>query len=234
VVRGPAAVLAAYAAALAYFALAGSLPDLGDRDATAIVSGAVGMLALAACTFTLLPARDELPALVALAAGGLLLGGALTAAGSDAGANVAKVLFAASAGMLLASWLSLPQLVVMIPLFVAAIDVASVLTGPTSVLLREQSPALDYLSFSIPAWGGGNEQLGVADVIFLGFYAAAAWRHGLRRAATAVGLVLGLVSAVVAGVLTDRALPVLPALALGLLLPNLDRLGPLIRAGDEG
>jgi hypothetical protein len=56
----------------------------------------------------------------------------------------------------------------------------------------------------------------------------------LRRAATAVGLVLGLVSAVVAGVLTDRALPVLPALALGLLLPNLDRLGPLIRAGDEG
>ena len=233
-VRGPAAVLAAYAAALAYFALAGSLPDLGDSDATAIVSGAVGMLALAACTFTLLPARDELPALVALAAGGLLLGGALTAAGSDAGADVAKVLFAASAGMLLASWLSLPQLVVIIPVFVAAIDIASVLTGPTSVLLRQHSPALDYLSFSIPAWGGGNEQLGVADVIFLGFYAAAAWRHGLRRTATAAGLVLGLVSAVAAGVLTDRALPVLPALALGLLLPNLDRLGPLLRAGDDG
>ena len=75
------------------------------------------MLALAACTFTLLPARDELPALVALAAGGLLLGGALTAAGVDAGANVAKVLFAASAGMLLAAWLSLPQLVVVIPVF---------------------------------------------------------------------------------------------------------------------
>jgi hypothetical protein len=234
VVRGPAAVLAAYAAALAYFALAGSLPDLGDSDATAIVSGAVGMLALATCTFTLLPARDELPALVALAAGGLLLGGALTAAGSDAGADVAKVLFAASAGMLLASWLSLPQLVVIIPVFVAAIDVASVLTGPTSVLLREHSPALDYLSFSIPAWGGGSEQLGVSDVIFLGFYASAAWRHGLRRAATAAGLVLGLVAAVVAGVLTDRALPVLPALALGLLLPNLDRLGPLLRAEDEG
>jgi hypothetical protein len=235
VVRGPAAVLAAYAAALAYFALAGSLPDLGDRDATAIVSGAVGMLALAACTFTLLPARDELPALVALAAGGLLLGGALTAAGgADAGANVAKVLFAASAGMLLAAWLSLPQLVVVIPVFVAGIDIASVLTGPTSVLLREHSPALDYLSFSIPAWGGGAEQLGVADVIFLGFYAAAAWRHGLRRTATATGLVLGLVAAVVAGVLTDRALPVLPALALGLLLPNIDRLGPLLRAADEG
>src|SRR3982074_1338702 len=64
VARGPAAVLVAYAAALVYFALAGSLPDLGDRDATAIVSGAVGMLALAACTFALLPARDELPALI--------------------------------------------------------------------------------------------------------------------------------------------------------------------------
>jgi hypothetical protein len=226
--------LIAYATALAYFALAGSLPDLGDREATAIVSGGVAMLALAACTFTLLPARDELPALVALAAGGLLLGGALTAAGVDAGANVAKVLFAASAGMLLAAWLSLPQLVVVIPVFVAGIDIASVLTGPTSVLLREHSPALDYLSFSIPAWGGGGEQLGVADVIFLAFYASAAWRHGLRRTATAAGLVLGLIAAVVAGVLTDRALPVLPALALGLLLPNLDRLGPLLASPDEG
>jgi hypothetical protein len=234
VVRGPAAVLVAYAVALAYFALAGSLPDLGDRDATAIVAGSVAMVVLAACTFSLLPARDELPALVALAAGGLLLGGALTAAGVDAGANVAKVLFAASAGMLLAAWLSLPQLVVVIPIFVAGVDIASVLSGPTSVLLRENSPALDYLSFTVPAWGGGAEQLGVSDLIFLGFYAAAAWRHGLRRAATAAGLVLGLVAAVVAGVLSDRPLPVLPALALGLLLPNVDRLGPLLARDDDG
>ena len=233
-VRGPAAVLVAYGGALAYFALAGSLPELGSLDATAIVSGAVGMLALAACTLTLLPARDEAGALLALAAGGLLLGGALPVAGADAGAKVAKVLVAASAGMLLAAWLALPQLVVVIPLFVAAIDIVSVLAGPTSVLLRERSPALDYLSFSIPAWGGGNEQLGVSDIIFLGFYAAAAWRHGLRRAATAVGLILGLVAAVVAGVLTDRALPVLPALALGLLLPNLDRLEHLLRAEEPG
>ena len=102
------------------------------------------------------------------------------------------------------------------------------------MLLHEHSPALDYLSFSVPGWGGGGEQLGVADVIFLAFYAAAAWRHGLRRAATATGLILGLVAAVVAGVLTNRALPVLPALALGLLLPNLDRLGPLLAADEEG
>src|SRR2546423_4622622 len=82
VVRGPAAVLVAYGGALAYFALAGSLPELGTLDATAIVSGAVGMLALAACTLTLLPARDEAGALLALAAGRPLLGGALTAAGA--------------------------------------------------------------------------------------------------------------------------------------------------------
>ena len=36
------------------------------------------------------------------------------------------------------------------------------------------------------------------------------------------------------GVLTDRTLPVLPALALGLLLPNLDRLGPLLSTDDGG
>jgi hypothetical protein len=234
VLTSPVAALAAYAAALAYFALADSLPALGTTDATAIASGAVAMVALAACTLTLLPARDEPAALLALAAGGLLLGGALTASGVDPGANVAKALFAASAGMLLASWLSLPQLVVIIPVFVAAIDVVSVLSGPTSVLLRERSPAVDYLSFAIPGWGGGGEQLGVADVVFLGFYASAAWRHGLRRTATAIGLLLGLVAAVVAGVLTDRTLPVLPALAVGLLLPNLDRLGPLLSTDDGG
>jgi hypothetical protein len=234
VVRGPAAVLAVYTAALAYFALAGSLPDLGGRDATAIASGVAAMLVFAACTFTLLPARDELPALVALAGGGLLLGGAFTAGGVDAAANVAKVLFAAAGGMLLAAWLSPPQLVVLIPIFVAGIDIASVLTGPTAVLLHERAPALDYLSFSVPGWGGGGEQLGVADVIFLAFFASAAWRHGLRRTATVVGLVLGLIAAVVAGVLTDRALPVLPALALGLLLPNLDRLGPLLNPEEAG
>jgi hypothetical protein len=60
-----------------------------------------------------------------------------------------------------------------------------------------------------------------------------AWRLGLRRAATAVGLVAALVGAVVAQVLADTALPVLPALALGLLVPNLDRI-PSMFAGARG
>src|SRR2546423_15350976 len=76
----PVAALAAYAAALAYFALAGSLPDLGARGATAIVSGAVGVLAPAACTFALLPARGELAALGRPAARRLLPGRGLSAA----------------------------------------------------------------------------------------------------------------------------------------------------------
>ena len=234
-VRGPAALLVAYAAALAYFALAGSLPDLGDRDATTIVSGAVGVLALAACTFTLLPARDELPALVALAAGGLLLGGALTAAGADAGANVAKVLFAASAGMLLAAWLSLPQLVVVIPVFVAGIDIASVAGGPSELLARDSSRAGEFLSVYLPAWGGGRAGvLGLADLIFLAFFAASAWRFDLRRRATGIALMLALPATVVIQLELDVTVPVLPVLAAALLLPNLDLLPAMLTRADTG
>ena len=117
---------------------------------------------------------------------------------------------------------------------------AAVLTSPVAALAA-YAAALVYfaLADSLPALGTTDataiaSKLGVADVVFLGFYASAAWRHGLRRTATAIGLLLGLVAAVVAGVLTDRTLPVLPALALGLLLPNLDRLGPLLSTDDGG
>ena len=232
-VRGPAAVLVTFGAALAYFPIAPALPGLGDPHATAIVSGAVAVVALAACALVLVGARDEPAALGLLVLGGGLVAGALTVAGVGAGANVARVLFAGALGVLLARFFDWPGFVVAIPLFVAGIDVASVAAGPSSRLIREQPPVTEFLTFPLPLWGNdGSAQLGVSDMIFLGFYAAAAWRHGFRRPATAVGLVGALVAALIAGVLTDRALPVLPALAAGLLLPNLDRIGPLLSAPE--
>ena len=234
-VRGPAALLAVYGAALAYFEIASSLPALATRDATVIASGAVGVIALAACVLVLLPARDEAAPLAALALGGGLLAGALTAAHAGPGANAAKVLAAAAAGLLLARILDAPAFAVAIPLFVAGIDVASVLAGPSAVLIREQPRAVDYLTFPLPVWGGHRAgQLGLSDMIFLAFFAGSAWRHGFRRRATAIALVAALVAVVAASVLADRALPVLPALALAFLGPNLDRLRPMfarLRAG---
>jgi hypothetical protein len=235
VVRGPAAVLAACGAALVYFEIAPSLPALGSVDATEIVSGTVGMVALAVCALALLPARDEVPALVLLGLGSGLLAGALTAAHAGTGTNVARVLFAASLGLLLARVFDAPAFVIAIPLFVAGIDIYSVVSGPSAVLIREQPSAVEYLTFQLPIWGGDRAgQLGTSDMIFFAFFAGMAWRQGLRRGATAVGLLAALVGVVVVQVLTNTALPVLPALGLGLLLPNLDRLGPMFAGARDG
>jgi hypothetical protein len=235
VVRGPAAVLAACGAALVYFEIASSLPALGDVQATEIVAGAAGVLALTVCALALLPARDELPALAAFVVGGGLLAGVQTALHAGPGANVTRVLFAAGLGLLLARVFDAPAVVIAIPLFVACVDVYSVVSGPSAALIRHQPRAVDYLTFYLPIWGGDRAgQLGVSDLIFFAFYAGLAWRHGLRRGATALALVAALVGVVVAQVLSDTALPVLPALALGLLVPNLDRLGSMLATARGG
>ena len=229
-VRGPAALLGASLGALALFLLAPALPDLGDGDAAIIVPGTLGLLALAAIALALLPLRDEWALLLLVGLGAALIAAALDAADAGTAANVPKAIFAAAAGMLLAFVLAAPVVVIAVPLFVSAIDVWSVATGPTSQLLESDSGTIDYLSFEIPAWGGGTVgNLGVSDIVFLAFFAALAWRYDLRRRATAVCLALALPAALVAQLEIGGAIPVLPFLAAALLLPNLDLLPRLLR-----
>ena len=107
-------------------------------------------------------------------------------------ADVTKALFAAALGMLLAWALGTPAVVVAVPLFVAAIDIASVADGPSELLARDSSRAGEFLSVYLPAWGGGRAGvLGLADLVFLAFFAGSAWRFGLRRRATGIALMLG-------------------------------------------
>jgi hypothetical protein len=63
-------------------------------------------------------------------------------------------------------------------------------------------------------------------------FAAWAWRFGLRRRATVAAMVGGLVAALWLSVALDTAIPALPLLAAGYLLPNLDRLLDLLRGRD--
>ena len=232
-VRGPAAVLTAYAGAFLYFELAPSLPTLGGGDATTIVCGVTGMAALALGVLTLLPARDALSLLALLLVGGGLLAGALQVADAGPAANVPKLLFAAALGMLLARLLDTPPVVVAVPLFVAGIELAGALGQPGSPLVHHDGHMVNFITFSLPRWGSREAgQVAMSDMLFLGFYAAAAWRYGFRPRATAAGLYLGLAATLVVGVALGRALPVLPGLAVGLLAPNLDRIPPLLRRGD--
>jgi len=217
-------------AALAYFLLAPALPALPSGDPTVLVGGSVGILAVAAATLALLPARGTVagPLLVALGAGLIVAG--LNAAGVGAGANAFEALLAAAVGLILARVLGAPAVAVIVPVFVAAIDLYSVLTGPARRLLDSGGSAVDALSFALPAWGGGLAgRLGVSDAVFLAMFAAWAWRFGLRRRATVAAMVIGLVAALVLSVALDTAIPALPLLVAGYLLPNGDRLLDLLR-----
>jgi hypothetical protein len=224
--------LATPLAALAYFIAAPALPALPDGDTTMVVAGGVGMLVVAATTLALLPAHGTLigPLLIVLGAG--LLVAALNAAGAGAAANVSEALLAGAIGLLFARWLATPVIAIAVPIFVAAIDIWSVASGPTSRLAESGTDSTDPLSFEMPAWGhaGSAGHLGLSDALFLSMFAAWAWHYGFRRTATIVGLLLGLLGSLALGELLDRMIPALPLLAAGYLLPNLDRISALLRA----
>ena len=232
-VRGLSALLGAYALALAYLIVAPHLPAPSDIDGAALASGAAGLVAFGLCALALVPAWDEPVPLVLLAFGAGLIAAVLTATDARTAEDLFKVATVSALGLLLAWALrSMPAVVIAVPIFVAAIDLWSVLSGPTSQLLRAQPETLDHLSFVLPAWKGGlgAAQLGVSDIVFMSFFAGCAWRYGLRRWATAPLLVVSLVATLAVGVWADRAVPALPGLALALLLPNLDLLPGVLRA----
>jgi hypothetical protein len=235
-VRRPGPATLAFAVplvAFVYFLAAPALPALPAGDETVLVGSGIGMLLVAATTLALLPARETLfgPLLIILGTG--LIVAALNidgSAGVGAGANVFEALLAGAAGLLFARWLATPLIAVAVPLFVAAVDVWSVASGPSSSMLADGTDRVDPLSFDFPAWGdaGSAGHLGLSDALFLSLFAAWAWRYGFRRGATLVGMTLGLLAALALGVAFDRAIPALPLIAAGYLLPNLDRIGTLL------
>jgi hypothetical protein len=235
VVRGPAAVLAAYTLALVYFLVAPGLPSLPQGDPATLVSDGVGLAALGGCVLALVGAREQTWALVTLGLGGALLTVALQAGGVSAGANVFEAAMATAAGMLFARLLAAPQALVTVPLLVAGIDAVSVFSGPGSSLIRERPAQVDFLVFPLPAWGGGTAgQLGLADLVFLAVFAAWAWHFGLRARITAAALVAALLVAFVLNLELGRAVPILPLLAIALLVPNLDRVLALFSERPAG
>jgi len=229
-------LIVAYAATFAYLLVTPVLPDVGGTsDTNTLVSNIPTMLLLAACVLVWLPARDEPFVLALLALGAGLLAAGATEAGSIPVADVTKALFAATLGMWLAWALDEPAVVVAVPLFVAGIDIASVSGGPSELLARDSSRTGEFLSLYLPAWGGGRAGvLGLADLIFLAFFAASAWRFDLRRRATGIALMLALPATVVIQVELDVAVPALPVLAAALLLPNLDLLPAMLARADTG
>jgi hypothetical protein len=230
VVRGAAALLTAPLLATAYFAVAPALPDLGNGDAELLVADGIGLMLIFATVASLLPAWRAQKVQVITLAGAAVVVVALNLAGVGALANVPEAILASAVGLLLAAALATPAVALAVPLFVAAIDIWSVASGPTSRLVEAGRDPVDVLSFDIPAWGGGTAGgLGITDAVFLAMFAAWAWRFGLRRRATLAGMGAGLLAALVLSVASEEAIPALPLVAAGYLLPNLDRLVRRVR-----
>jgi hypothetical protein len=228
VVRGAAALLVA----TAWFLLVGE-PDAISGEAGRYVSGCAGALACALAALALLPGRGEPLGLAVFGAGAAFLTAVLAAQDVGAAANPVEALAAAAAGLLFAWAFAAPLAVVALPLVVAGIDLASLLTGPAEPL-RGTGP-VDVLTLDLPYVGGGGtaSRLGLLDATFLAMFAAWSIRYALRPRIGIVLMVLGLCGSVALGLAEDRAMPALPFLAAGLLLPALDRLPRLARVRER-
>jgi hypothetical protein len=203
--------------------LAPHLPAIGDRDANGFLSAAIALLAVAALIVMAVPPHRHIGLLVAGGGGAAITAAILTAASAPEAASPFKALFAAAAGLALARFIFSPVIVYALAILAAGADVLSVSAGPTHYLINEQPRSVDYLTLFLPQWGdSGGSQLGISDLIFMAVFLETAWRFGLRRRLTAVALSTSLVASLAIAYWADVAVPALPLLSAGLLLPNAD------------
>jgi hypothetical protein len=138
-------------------------------------------------------------------------------------ADLSRILAAACIGISLARYVSSVGTVLIIVAAAIASDVFSVFAGPTRMLMREDSPALDVLLLVFPTFGSAlGFGLGVSDFIFLALFAAASRFLNLRYVATLLGVCFAAFLAVSAGLLLERPLPVLPFITIAFVLVNAD------------
>lgn len=238
-VRGPAAVLAALVAGQLYVSLAGDvLSAPADVSDAALASGAVGICVLVLVLSAVAALGDE-PVLLALAgAGGWLLAAVLNAGDAVAAATVAELVAWGSLGVLFAVATQTPALVLVLPVFVALVDLGTGLGdgGPTTGLLMSGDPRGDVLSLVAPGWDGRPPpaRLGVTDVVFLAVFLTYARRFGLKPAAVGIAAAAWLVAVFALELRQDVLIPAVPVLAAVLFAVNLERLGAVFRAARSG
>jgi hypothetical protein len=115
--------------------------------------------------------------------------------------------------------------VALVAVLIPLVDIYSVFWGPTSHLIKHPG-GVSAFSFAFRFPGEHNyATLGVPDLLFFALFLAAAARFGLRVAATWAGMIVFLGATIVITVWRDVAgLPALPALSLGFLGANADRI----------
>ena len=230
--RRAAAPAAAVVCLGAFNLLAPHLPEprtWGQIAGLALISFPLAALVVAA----LLPFAGSRPAALAAAAGAALAGLLIAAGLAGTPATLAKLVAATCAGFALAVLLRTPVELAGIAVLVAAVDAASVAAGPTHVIVEHHADVLDTFTLAFhPIGSAGAAQIGVSDFVFFALFVAAATRMGLRRQPTWAAMTASFGATAALSYAVDSALPALPLLSLGLLLPNADLLW--VRARGTG
>ena len=236
-VRGPAALLAVVGAALAYFLAAPHLPQLHPPELSALVACGVGLTFVVAIVAGLVAVADAPLALVPALAGAGLLVAALDANDAAAAATPFEAVLFGCLGVAFAVAFDTPALAIALPLFVAVIDIVQARSGGSAGLfaLTTSRPG-DALTLELPDWGTGlaAARMSVPDIVFLAAFAAYARRLGMRERGAEFGMLVALLAAVASEVLLDSELPTVALIAVGYLIPNVDRIGSLFARAREG
>jgi hypothetical protein len=236
VVRGPAAVLVLVAVAWVYFLVPELLPAIRPADTSQVVAGSIATILVIAVATGVAGLADAAFVVPLVLLGAALIAGTMDAAGVGAAATIPETVVYACIGVGFGVLFDAPALVLAVPVFVAGIEIISALGGGAHPRALGGSPGGDPLSLELPDWHNGLSaaRFGLADIVFTGIYATYARRFGLRFAAAGAGMAIGLAASVVLSISLNTAIPELPFLGAGLLLPNIDRVVALFRATAEG
>ncbi len=208
----------------AWGAGAGVLPEVGTRLDVVVIAALVMPVTFLVCLLVLplAGARGLLPVAVALG----LLAGLLHLADAGSLFNVAKLLALVLAGFWFLQLFEALSWIVLVAVLIPWVDAFSVWRGPTDYVVNEKPSLFEQVSIAFRLPGeDASANLGPPDVLFFALFLATASRFGLRVGWTWAGMTAGLVLTLVVTAAFDiGGLPALPAISLGFLAANADRL----------
>jgi hypothetical protein len=211
----------------AYYAASDQLPSLDTWPRVAFMSAIVIPAVFATVLIALPLHRDRFLPLAVV--GFALLTALLTIAKLDVAANFTKFATVAAVGWLAIRVFEHPGWVALVAVIIIPVDIASVLRGPTKVILEERPEVFNYASISFPIPGASlseaSFQLGLPDVLFFSLFLVACARFALRTSLTWVLMAASFGGTIALAILVDRdGFAALPLLSAAFLLVNADLL----------
>ncbi len=169
--------------------------------------------------------------LLLLALGFIAIAIVLTAAGSRAAGDFAKLGAMTAIGWLFLRYFEDVSWVLLVAFIVPWVDAYSVWRGPTHEIVTHRQHVFSTLSFAFPVPGAnGSAKLGLPDLLFFALFLGASARFRLRVPWTWLCLTASIGGTMALATLFEvGGLPALPLVALGFLLPNADLLYRAVR-----